>query len=239
MRSHFLRALAGNQSGGGNIEYVGGYSFGFVGATTDRTVSFLNALTGGIASTPSAGDLIIVGFATASTVNRSLVIDGYTEIADLYANDTNDTNLEVGYKFSAGETSFVLTGSTQSITDAGTITIQVFRNVNTTNPFDVTSTTATGINGGIPTPPAITPSTSGSIILCIGANASAKNSGSFTASELSDFKQGFGNDTYDSLQGSGYFNWVSGTFTPSAWTWSGGADTTASWASVTIALKPA
>ena len=238
MLGHFLKAAAGGQSGSSNIIYVGGRAEGFLGTTSNRNIS-LTGLSGGIASSPSTGDLVIVGFATASTSDRSLVISGYTEVADLYANDTYDTNLDVAYKFNAGETSLTLTGGTFSSLDAGTVTIQVFRNVSQSTPLDVTTTTATASNGGIPTPPAITPVTAGAVIVCIAANAHAKNSGSFTASQLSNFQQSFSNDTYDSGQGSGTFNWVSGAFTPSQWTWTGGADSSASWAAVTMALRPA
>src|SRR5688572_27321280 len=88
------------------IEYVGGQVGGFNGTLSSTTVNF--ALTGGLAVTPAAGDLVVVGYCIVSDSNDTQTITdpaaaNYTELGvKLYANDSNDTNLAAGYKFMTG-----------------------------------------------------------------------------------------------------------------------------------------
>lgn len=226
---------------GGDIQYVGSYVQGFAGGTTDRTIT-LTSLTGGIASAPAAGDLVIVYFGTGSTADRNLVVSGYTEIAELYSNDTYDTNLVAAYKFMGGtpDTSFTLTGGTLSTADAGAVAVQVWRGVNTVTTFDVTSTTATGINSVLCDPPAITPTTPGSIIVSGGAGAhDGENAETYSSSNLTAFVSVGAGDTNAVTIGLGYNAWTSGAFNPAQFTFSDTDSTEFSWAAVTLALRPA
>jgi hypothetical protein len=223
------------------IQYVGGHAEGFVGTTSNVTI-FIDDLLGGLASAPAAGDLVIVYFGTGSTVDRNLVVSGYTEVVELYSSDTHNTNLAVAYKFMGGtpDSSFVLTGGTLSADDGGAVAVQVWRGVDSTTPLDVTRTTATGSNSVLCNPPAITPTTSGAIIVSGGAGASnAAAIGLFSSSDLTDFISETGRDTKDVTIGLGYKVWTSGSFDPAAFTFSTSDSTNNSWAAVTLALRPA
>lgn len=223
------------------IEYVGGYTTGFVGQTTDITITFGGNLTGGLAASASAGDLVVVYFGTGSTVDRDLVVSGYTEVAEIYANDTVDTNLVVAYKFMGPvpDTTFVLTGGTLDTLDAGAVAVQVWRNVNPTTPMDVTGTTATGTNSVLCNPPAITPTTAGAYIVAGGAGGHNAGAQTFSSSDLDGFISSGGNATNDATIGLGYKKWTTGSFNPAAFTFSGTSSTSYSWAAVTLALRPA
>lgn len=230
----FQKLLEASNNVSTPIQYVGGYVQGFVGTTSDVTIS-LTSLTGGLSSAPAAGDLVIVYFATGSTTDRNLVVANYTSVADLYSNDDYDTNLEVAYKFlDASDTSITLTGGTFSASDAGTVAIQVFRN---TNPLSISATTSTGVNGGQPNPPSITPIQAGSIVVAGGASGHTGGTLTFTSSDLTDFITVGSNDTNDSTVGMGYYRWLSGAFDPAQF---GGGTTaiTASWAAATLSVSP-
>lgn len=120
------------------IQYVGGVANGFGGNTSSQTVS-LTSLSGGIASAPSAGDLVIVTHALASTADRDLIISttGYTELNEGYVNSTFDTNLAISYKIMGGtpDTNVVITRSSITSADAQAVAIQVWRGVDQTSPI--------------------------------------------------------------------------------------------------------
>lgn len=229
----------------GNIEYVGGRTLGFAGTTSNVNVSLSGTLSGGLASSPSVGDLVIVYFGTGSTADRDLVIGSfffpYTEVTELYADSTFDTNLVVAYRrLTSFDTNFVtLTGGTLSTNDAGAVAIQVWRGVDAGDPFDVTATTATTTNTVLCNPPAITPASDGAIIVSGGAGAHNDGTDTFSSSDLTDFLTVGSNDTNDVTIGLGYKVWTSGAFDPAQFTFSGTDSTSFSSASVTLALRPA
>jgi len=200
----------------------------------------LTDLTGGLASSPSENDLVVLSYAIGSgaDIDVTVTTSGYIEIADIRANDDNDANLGVFRKFmSSSPDTSVTVGQTTNTTYPGAVAIQVWRGVNVTTPLDVAATTATGLDTGQPSPPAITPSTSGSVVIVAGA-ASQPTGAVFTSSDLSNFITATSPDTLDTVVGMGSFDWTSGTFTPATW---GGSTTasTDSWAAVTLALRPA
>jgi hypothetical protein len=222
------------------IEYVGGYTLGFAGSASNITITFGGNLTGGIASSASEGDLVIVYFGTGSGSDRNLVVAGYTEIAELYSNDTYAANLAVAYKFmgETPDTNFVLTGGTRSTADAGAVVVHVFRNVDPFVPTDVTSTTATGTNSVLCNPPAITPSTAGAVVVSGGAGAHTRGDRAFSSSDLTAFLSSGEDDTNDVTVGAGYVEWTSGAVDPAAFTFSNTNSTSYSWAAVTLVLRP-
>ena len=218
------------------LEYVGGRTVGFAG-DNENTVISLTGITG-----MQPGDLVVVAFATAGTAQFSAIGNGvYTTVARLYANDTEDTNLWVAYKFMPDpvDTSITLVNGTDNVSDAGTVAIHVWRNVDTSTPMDVTATTATRTNSGIPLPPAITPTTSGAVILAAYAVAHNGGTDTYTNSNgLDNFFTVGANDTNDSTIGLGSYNWTSGSYTPPTPTWSNSNSTAYSSAAVTLALRP-
>jgi hypothetical protein len=222
------------------LSYVGGFTQGYAGTTSDIVVP-LTTLTGGTDSAPSADDIVVVCFSVSSTATRAIVIAGYTIIATGYVSDTYDTELRAGYKLMGvtPDTTVTLTGGTTSTTAAGVVEVHVWRGVDLVTPIDVTTVTTTGTNSGIPTPPPITPITPGAIILAGAGNAHNRNAGTFTASYLSNFLTVFQSDTNDATGGLGSVEWASGTYTPAAWTFSANDSTSYSRVAFTTALRPA
>lgn len=227
------------------IQYVGGTTAAFVGSTTNDIVS-LTTLTGGIASAPQYGDLIIVAVELSGTANKAYKIANFTQIADLYQNDTEDSNFQVGYKLTSivPETSVLITNGSGNTADGIAVAVHVYRNIDQTTPFDVTMTTFGALNGAIPNPSAITPVTSGAlIVVAAGAAHDATAAGLFTASYLSDFITTTTvalAETNDATVGMGNVAWTSGAYDPAAWTFTGTGGTAANWSynSVTMALRP-
>lgn len=220
-----------------SIEYVGGYTVGFTGSSSDRTITFGGNLTGGLASSASAGDLVIIYFGTASLSNTDLVVTGYTELTELFSGSTYDTNLVVAYK-EMGEvpdTTILLTGGTRSANDAGVVVIHVFRNV---DPTTILTTTAPATTSVICNPPAVTPTVAGSYIVAGGAGAHSRGTITYSSSDLTAFLSSGADDTHDSTVGAGYKEWTSGEFDPAAFTFGSTNSSGFSSAAVTLVLQP-
>jgi hypothetical protein len=136
----------------------------------------------------------------------------------------------------SSDTSFEISGTGTS-THANTVAVMVFRGVDPTTPMDVTRTTASAANGGVPNPPAITPITSGAVIVAMGVGTQNAGTTDFGSSDLDNFlviqAAGFGNMT-----GMGSKNWTSGAFDPAAFS-GGNTAISMSWCACTIALRPA
>jgi len=240
MLATFLKGAKGVSAPAPTIEYVGGSVTAFPGQISTRNIS-LTSLTGGLASAPSAGDLVIIYFGTASAADRNLVVENYVEVVELFASGVFDTNLVVAYKFMSGtpDTSLNLVGGTLSSSDSGAVAVQVWRGVNSTTPFDVTEATQTTINTVLCNPPAITPVTPGAIIVAGGVGTHTFGVATYSSSNLTGFQTAGANGTYDATVGLGYHAWTSGSFDPAQFTFSGTDNTNNSWAAVTLALRPA
>lgn len=191
-------------------------------------------------------DLVIVAYATSSAADEdmAMVTSGYTEIADLYANSTHDANLGVFYKFMGAtpDTSAEVTGNGLNQSPTAAICM-AFRGVDTTTPFDVTSTTATTTDTGHPDPPSIDHNNPSGVWTAIAA-ATAHSGG---ASETYTFPTGYttdaddvwADDTRDVTLGIAYNSSPSDPEDPGALTHSLTDSTAYSTASVTMALRPA
>lgn len=224
------------------LQYVGGNTGTKAGATSGNSTVSLTALTGGLASSASAGDIVIAVFATGSIADRTLSItDGtnaYTLInTELYANSTNDTNLRVAYKVLTGADASVTFGPTGNAADAASMAVHVWRGVDTATPLDVASISATGTGTGRPNPAAITPLTPGAIVI-VAAGSAAAAGAIFISTDLSNFRTATSIGTYDAMVGIGSKSWTSGAFDPAQF--GGGTTGTGdSWAAITLVLRPA
>lgn len=221
------------------ISYVGGIS-GVSPGGSSITLS-LTSLTGGIDNTARTNDIVLVLYGAANNADLSMDVltSGYTKISDLYGNDTYDTNGSISYKIMGSTPDTSVVTSTIGSSSYGKVAIAyVFRGIDITTPIDVTTTTSIGTNSGCPTPPAITPVTTGAVIVCAGANSSA--AALFTTSELSSFitNVDISAPETSSTGGIGYKTWTSGTFTPAQF---GGGDSfyIFSWVAMTLVLRPA
>lgn len=230
------------------ITYVGGQT---VDITTlqpsNQTITF--SLTGGLASVPAIGDLVLFAYQSGTSTDGDMttkaVTSGYTLDVELYANDINDVNLVVFHKVmgSTPDTTLIIEG----VAAAGpgvTVQIMVFRGVSSTTPFDVTLTSATGIDTGNVNPPAITPATAGNVIAIFGAAATSTTVRTFTTAStayMSGFLQNNRAGTnFGVASGAGYVSGQSAgvSYDPAAWAIS--TDSTGnSWGSVTVALRQA
>ena len=223
------------------IQYVGGRTTSGAGTTSNTNIG-LTTLTGGLASAPSEGDLVIVYFGTGSTSNRDLVVDGYTEVTELYANGVTDTNFVVAYKFMGAvpDTTFTLTGGSGSSLDAIAIAVQVWRNVNKSIPFDVTVNTGTITNSVLANPGSVTSVSNFAVLLAAGAGGHTDGVDTYSSPDLSKFLSVGGDDTYDATVGAGFKQLAAPqTFDPAAFTFSGTNSTNYSSASITTILRPA
>lgn len=223
------------------IEYVGGLCAGRVGSTSTTTQSLSGTLTGGLASSPSEGDLVIVTMVVGSS-GRNPATDittptGYTALGALLANGTYDTSMNVSYKFmpATPDANFTVP-STGAITDAQRWTVQVFRGVDPTTPLDVTPVPATGTASGNCDPASITPSTAGAwVVICGGGANNVGVAYTGPTNYTTNFLTGVSYDGIDAMVGSGYYaGWTSGAENPGAYT----DNAASSWGAYTIALRP-
>ncbi len=181
--------LSGASGAGSGIVYVGG-KVDSRATTTGSWVVSLSGLSGGIASSPAAGDLVVVVFGQSAAGDFNMILNtGYTEVIDLWSADSSEINLGVYHKIMGGtpDTDCTATVNATSGVTAAMI-IQVWRGVNATTPMDVTPTATGSNNGSVANPPSITPVTPGAVVIGIGAAGSAFNSGIiYTSSDLSNF----------------------------------------------------
>ena len=229
---------------GPNLRYVGGYAVGFAGTVGNTTVT-LGSLTGGLAATPAANDLVILAYNITSGLTGNedvtVVTSGYTELADLYADDLYDANLGVFWKImGATPDTSVDVGPTGQADNGGAVAVHVWRGAHLTTPIDVTTTTATGTNSSLANPATITPVTLGAIILAIGGSGHGDGTQTFTHAVFGNLATAGVSDVYDSTVGIASFaGWLSGAYDPAAFGYSTTDDTNNSWCAATVAIRPA
>lgn len=222
----------------GPLSFVGSAT-GIHSGASPGSVS-LTGLTGGSGSAPQEGDIVVVAYNQGSTGDTNPSIIGYTELADLHSSDSFKTNLGVYYKImgETPDTTFAPDGDPTPY--SGSICIHVWRGVDVNNPIDVTTVTATGINSPRANPPAITPVTTGAVILAIGGSAMNTNETYLTPADLSNFIHRYYrlSPAFTPAEcGIGSKAWTGGAFNPAQWQVTA-ANAITSWAAVTLALRP-
>jgi hypothetical protein len=144
----------------------------FNATTGNPTTCGMTSLTGGIATFPSPGDLVIAAAAFKGSNDRDFIITtgGYTEIADLYASAFENEQMGVFYKvLTTYETSVEFTTTDGLGMQNGSSAVYVWRGAKLDNPLDVTTTTNTKL--GQPDAPSITTVTNGAVVIAVGAAA--------------------------------------------------------------------
>lgn len=234
--------IVGTTTGRATPVYVGGTIDAGPGEAGPGTVS-LTSLTGGIGTAPIAGDVIVVAYAIGSISDRNVSVSinqgTITELVDLYSNDTVDTNLGVYYSVvGATPPTSITAGDTGSTANAGALAVHVWRNIDTTTPIDVTTTTATAGNSALANPPAITTATENAVVIAIGASGNDNATATFTqGGDLTNFLSVGGSDTEDATVGMGSIATTSpATVDPIAF--SIATSSTFSWAAATVVLRP-
>lgn len=206
----------------------------FVGRTTTEASGALSltALSGGIGSAPIENDLVIVAVFGANSSDQDIAISGYTEVADIFANGTNDTNLGVFIKKmgSTPDTSVTVPSLTNVIA-----VVYVLRGVDAATPQDATATTATKTNSGIPDPPSITTATNGAMIVILSATRGSAGSFSPPSGYTNSVVKSNGSQ---SVMAASKTLATAGSDNPGIWTGILFDQTSYTCASVTMALRP-
>jgi hypothetical protein len=216
------------------------------GSSVDYAMS-LTALKGGVDTRPRTGDIVIVVTSFSSTSNQDpgVTTAGYTEVADLYDDDTNDTNTSVNYKVMIpGPDTTVTCKSSKSTTFGATCLAMVFRGEDQANPLDVTTVTAVGGGGGEDINcPSITTVTPNALVLCTGGAAGAN-----VPAAGASWPTNYGQIASSTIDPAGTASFSAGTFRqiaapaaedPAAFALDMGTAAQNSWAAATMALRPA
>lgn len=236
---YVLTQRAGFGAGGSRIVFVGSVTGNYVGSGV--TSLDLTALTGGIASTAIAGDLVIFvgGYADASTDhNLAMATADYNEVADLHAIDTTDCGLGVFWKLMGGTPDTTVQMSNTDGTTDMTGIAYVLRGVNQSSPIDTTTQTATGTSSVLADPPSITPVTAGALILAVGAGGHTAGEQTFTNAALSNLVNASRDGSNDSTIAIGRIPWPGGAYNPAAFGFSTSDNVAYSWCAATLAIRP-
>lgn len=124
------------------------------------------------------GDVVIAAYGIGSEGGPDhdmvTVTSGYTQLADLFSDDSFEAQLGVFRKIqgSTPDTTVVFDGNGVA-DDAAAGAVMVTSGVNQTTPEDATTTTVTGINGPTPDPSAITTGTANARVIAIASSTEA------------------------------------------------------------------
>lgn len=219
------------------IQYVGGATVNLSSPTS--TISF-PTLSGGLASSPSANDVVIIYYQVTRTSDPLLDITGYAKETYIRSSGSGGTtNLFVGSKTMGAtpDTTIAFVGAGSS-GNGPCAAIQVWRNV---DPYYSVSqiVTSSSTSTILCNPPSITPTVVGSVIVAGGGGSSSVNStATYSSSDLTNFISIGSNSTSNSVVGLGYKTWTSGAFDPAAFTYGASDSTTYANAAVTLTLYP-
>lgn len=252
MKPILILRMRQEPAGGGSfdtITFVGSKTFSH-NQTSAQSCSLTDLLDeAGNSATLAEDDVVFINLAVGTNVNMTQAAltptDYTTAHTDLYANDSADCNQQVSYRVmgASPDTSASIPAS-PSTAQSVTVSIMALRGVDTSSPLDVAATTATGINGGVSDPAAITPSTAGAWILACAASASTDGVAFTNSGDLSSTANHFPSAIHTGAAGNKAASaigvktdWASGAFDPAAFGGSS-ASATASWSAVTLAIKP-
>ena len=134
-------------------------------------------------------DLIILSISTRKNSDITYSATGFTKLTDLYVNKFDDTNFAMFYKIADGtETGIdVTTNATQN----NLTILAIYRNVDTSNPIDVTIATNTATDATLATSPNVTTVTDNAIIYQV-----VVATGQGTLRPLVDFTQPSSTDNF-------------------------------------------
>lgn len=214
--------------------------------STDTTVSFSGI--SGLAQ----NDLVIVAasmgdndnLTTLDMINNSA---GWTEMNTVRDTaDVHDVHLTLWYKFmgASPDADVVIEGTGPGTDGSLAVVVMAFSGVDTTTPFDVASTSATGISSPHADPPSIDHNNPSGVWTVIAGAAGHILAGgctfTFPAGYTTNAKSGSRDDTFDTTVGLGYrSSGGSDPEDPGAMTHSCTLSVDNAWAAFTMALRPA
>lgn len=186
-------------------------------------------------------DVVIFAVATGATSdqNLSMITTGYTELVDIYANDSFDTNLGVFRKIMGATPDS--TAQAETGTTTGMAVEHVWTGADTTTPEDATTTTTTVTNTSRADPPSITTVTADAVVIAVCGSAYYQSSTLLAPTGYSNMV-----DVGDSGTSIGHVMMASksvaspGAENPGIFNDfnNGVGDTSASGAAATVAIKP-
>lgn len=237
--SNFYSALVNT------ITYVGGVTKASGGGGGSQTITIAGALTGGVAVSPSVGDLVILAYCVCGGNIIGGVSAGWTLYYDAYnaspTGRTQDTNLVIAYKFwAAGDSAVTYTVSTSG-NNASASVVHVYRDVRFASagiPFIFAQNLQTNNASTYINPSQIT-TTSKNFIACVIAAFGHNDSSTLTPpGNLSNVISANGNDYRDARISMGTSAIISnaGVYNPSVWTMATATDRAP--ISVTLGLRP-
>ena len=229
------------------IVFVGGKTITSAGSSATLDVG--SGLSGGFSLGAAQGDFAIC-FASQSAAppyTSAIAMNGgfspgWTEQFAVEAIDTKYCSLSCATKYFSTLSGTTVRFDKVNRSDTGACAVvMVFRNVHASTQLDVAIQTATSTNSAVPNPPSITPSTSGAIVIGVGAGAHAAGTQTFTSADLPRkfSTAGLNTSLNDASIGAGFARWVSGAFDPAAFAFSGSDGSSYSACAATIALRPA
>jgi hypothetical protein len=112
---------------------------------------------------------VVVDVNAISDITFSEDSSTWTKLADLYSDDTVDSNLGIFRKVMGATPDTSINVGTSAAASWSALVV-AFRNVNTTAPEDTAVVTNTGANSGNPNPPSATSATDGAWALAIGGS---------------------------------------------------------------------
>ena len=228
------------------IEYVGSQTVARVGNTSTDNNNY--ALTGGLAAAPATNDFVIIALSTA-TNNRTPACNIFSPGTPAWSNlglltvgsQPYDVCLNVSYKFmGATPNTYFQVPSGVHTDDPQCVIVHVYRGVDLTTPFDVTTVSASGIGTTRGDPPPILPVTLGAWVYATVAGGSGTGAAYTQGGSLSAFRQTIVTaEVNDAMLGSGHYpNWAGGEVDIPAYI-TGSNVANDSWASYVLALRPA
>lgn len=198
-----------------------------------------------------ANDLIIVAAAVGDTANNGMSAPtegGYTRIgsATIYANATNDTNLDLYYKFHNGSDTTATFADVGGTNASNAAVVMVFRGVQIVangGPFDTAVSTTSGTGTSNADPPSHDWSGASGVWTVIAASTGhtggATAAFTFPTGYTTNPAQRAHDDTIDVLVGVGYNSAPADPENPAALTAANiGTAANNAWAAVTMSLKP-
>jgi hypothetical protein len=224
-----------------NNEKVFAYEIEYIGSASTRYTGYGSASINVSSLDIRSGDIMICVLGNGNHTSRPVpnVPSGFSNLFSRSGGSSNRNALmRLSYRICNGsETSVSFTANHQG----GGAVVQVFRNVDTSSPFDVGLTSLSGntYNNNV-NPRPITPITEGAVIVASGvAFTQFTTNPSLSSSDLSGFTyNGTAPSTYGSVSGMGYRRWNgSGTYDPTSWGFSGNTGG-ANYMTATIALRP-
>ncbi len=218
------------------------------GTSTGYTVSLNGTLTGGIASSPAEGDLVVVFSGFGNTASSAPAISGNNSGAYIgataaqHVNDTWDTEFRSFYQVMgvSPDTSLTVTRVTNAAYGGATV-VHVWRGVDTGNPFIGAATVASGTNTSLVNPPAYNPGVTDALIIAGGAGTQATTGAAFTGfTGMSNFKTQKGDgSTSDIDVAMANYLYAGVSYDPPVVSGGTGGNASSSWAGVTIAFRMA